>query len=110
MGLVLIGSYPLLIVETVVARRHVKHDSISVKMVHKYMERFKSAMEKNIARKMPEKLTLVFGGWSIGNTHYCGILAALPVPKDQGYKEVLLDMTPMDEEARLDAEEYKTLV
>lgn len=65
-----------------------------------------SILETKVSNALPEKFSLVFDGWSSGDTHFVAIFAAFPSFTSCGYQKFLIAFSPLEEEDRLDADSH----
>ena len=97
---------PFSFVEKPIIRDHVKYKPTSLSTFMRYLSLLTEVVEQKIARLLPEKIALVFDGWTSGTSHYLAVFASFPAPNKRGYEMRLLTMSPMGDESRLDAEEH----
>lgn len=67
-------------------------------------------LEDKIKDCLPERVAVVFDGWSGGNTHYVGVFETYPHKNVIGFRMHLLDLSSMGAEDALDANEHYSFV
>lgn len=77
-----------------------------------YIHELTQTVDKKNELKLPDKVSLVFDGWSEGYTHYVAVFETLPRNQrdDIGYGMVLLTFSHLEEEDDMDAEGYKDFI
>jgi len=101
--IVINGLLPFSAVENEAIRRNVRHDSISLSTFMTYLVRLTKVVETKLKDSLPEKLALVFDGWSSGSTHYVGVFASFSSSASKvGYETRLLAFSPFEDESHLD--------
>lgn len=107
MDLIINELLPFSFVERPIARKHVKHDKICVTTFMRLMRKLTVHVEQQVAKLLPEHISLVFDGWSAGNTHYVAVFASFPANNLEGYSVRLLAFSPMGDESSLDSAEHQ---
>ena len=72
----------------------------------RYLPRLTELVENKIAAQLPDKISLIFDGWSFASTHYTAVFAAFPSDNSVGYTTRLLTISPLHDESSLNAEEH----
>ena len=70
------------------------------------LNKLTNLVEKKISLALPEIFSVVFEGWSCGDTHYLALFATYPSKCNLGFEKVLLGFAPLGEEQSLDAESH----
>ncbi|RHZ21995.1 hypothetical protein DYB37_006755 [Aphanomyces astaci] len=60
-------------------------------------------IERKLTLTLPDKLTLVFDGWTYRSTHYVALFASFPSDDPIGYSRELLAFAPINDEDYLSA-------
>ena len=90
-------------------RKYTKLKSISVESVMKYMDLLVIEVEKRIKKHLPQKLAVVFDGWSEDSTHFIGIFAVFNSDEGRNMRH-LLAFTPLLDESDLSATSQSALI
>lgn len=91
-------------------RRHFRHEGISRRTIMNYLQKLTAKVEEKIKALLPSRFAIVFDGWSVGDTHFVAIYATFPKANDSGFEEVLLGLSPMENEESQDANEHYDFV
>ncbi len=70
------GLQPFSVTENSVFRKFSRHGSISCTILMKYLDSITKNVEKRIARKLPDRFSIAFDGWTCSSTHYVAIFAS----------------------------------
>lgn len=89
---------------------HMRYERLSVTSLMKYLMKITVCVEKKIARLLPNKFALVFDGWSGGETHYVSVFASIPADTPIGYRNVLLAMSPLENEDTQSTDEHYNFI
>ena len=100
------GLLPFSFVEKHSIRKHIRHEDININTFMKYISGLTRAVEEKIATLLPEKIALVFDGWSSDSTHYLAVFATFPSANERVFSQRLLTMSPMGDETTLSASEH----
>lgn len=100
------GLLPFVFVEKQIIRRHVKHDPPSLSTFMKYLNLLTRHVETKIAAILPNKIALVFDGWSTDSVHYLAVFASFSSSNQNGYDTRLLTISPIGDECNLNADEH----
>lgn len=71
-------------------RTHVKYESMALSRFMDYMSKLATHFEQHIAALLPEKVTVVFDGWSGGSTQYIALFFSFKSSNDLGHSLRLL--------------------
>jgi len=94
---IVMQSLPLQVVDNSLTREGMKYKPITSKLLRKYILATAKLMSESIAEKLPDKIALVFDGWTVGSVHYIGISASYSslVGGAETIKHTLLSMRPL---------------
>ena len=71
------------------------------------MDKLSTCVEQKLSVVLPDKIAIIFDGWSIGSTHYVAVFASFPSNDAIGYQKYLLSFAPINEEDSLNAISHK---
>ena len=63
-------------------------------------------LRRKLKKILPTRFSLIFDGWSHGDTHYVGVFATFPTSTMIGYTKILLGISPMGNEESQSADAY----
>jgi len=94
---------PFSIVENAAFIRNVQYPPISRPSVSKYLVALTAHVESKIRSQLPDRIALVFDGWSSNDTHFVAVYATYSSESELGYNSVLLAFSPFEDESSQDA-------
>ena len=97
---------PFSFVERETIRTHVKYESTALSTFMDYMSKLTTHVEQKLAVLLPEKVAIVFDGWSSGSTQYIAVFASFKSSNDLGHSVRLLGFSPVEDETDLGSEEH----
>eukprot|EP00171_Calliarthron_tuberculosum_P003338 IDg3338t1 len=100
------GLLPFSFVENSVVCQFSNFEPISLSTLIRYLPKLTAYAEEKIFVKLPQKIVLVFDGWSTGSTHILAIYASFPSDDPAGCALQLLAFSPMGHESSLNADEH----
>jgi hypothetical protein len=94
---IVMHSLPLQVVDNSLTQEGMKYKPITSKLLCKHILATAKMMSESIAEKLPDKIALVFDGWTVGLVHYIGISASYSslVGGAVTMKHTLLSMRPL---------------
>ncbi len=104
--LIVNGLMPFSSIEKPIICCHVKHEPFSLNTLMKYLSAITEIVERKIAMILPQKICLIFDGWTSDSTHYLGVFATFPSRATSVYEMRLLTVSPLADESRLDTDEH----
>ena len=91
-------------------RKQVKYEPTSLKTSMKYIGKLTETKKEKISSLLPDKLALVFDGWTSCSTHYLAVFASFSSTNNYGHETRLLSVSTMGDECNLrSAEHYEFL-
>lgn len=82
------------------------HSSICVNTLKKCLTRLTSIFEIKVAKSLPEKFSIIFDGWSSGDTHFLAVFTAFPSFKACGFQMILIAFSSLEEDDKHDANSH----
>jgi len=107
---IIMGLQPFYAVENKVVSEFSQYGPISYNTLMKYMDLLTTKVEEKVKLILPDKLCLVFDGWSSGSTHYVGIFATFPAENERKYEKVLIGFSPLEDETNQTAHNHCDLI
>ncbi|ETV65061.1 hypothetical protein H257_18147 [Aphanomyces astaci] len=89
--------------ENDMARRYSNLGPISNKTLMKWMHQMCRWLEAKLTKTLPESFACVFDAWTSGSTHYVAVFASFPSDSLREYKNVLLELLPINDEDSLES-------
>ena len=74
LDIVITALLPFSIVESKTLRENVKHDPISLSTFMLYLPRLTESVERKLTKRLPNRIELIFDGWTSGSSHYVAFL------------------------------------
>ena len=100
------ANEPFIFVEKPVIHRNVRENPICRATLLKYLHLLTGCVERKIRSMLPDKIAIVFDGWSNGYYHYVGTFASFTTNLAAGYRAVLLGISMMENEETQNAEDH----
>ena len=94
---IVVKSLPLKIVDDPLTREGMRYKATTSKVLRKNILATANVMIQSIAEKLPERIAIVFDGWTVGSVHYIGISASYSsfVGGQETTNHTLLSMRPL---------------
>ena len=70
------------------------------------LPRLTISVEQKFSALIPNRLALIFDGWTNNSTHYIAIVASFPKTNEDGFATRLLSVSRMGDESRLAADQH----
>jgi hypothetical protein len=97
-------NLPISFVTKKKVRNYMKLEKISRNTFMKYAQKVSELVEREIKLKMPEKIGIVFDGWTESGKHFVALFARYL--EENEVQEVLLACSPLEDETDLGAESH----
>ncbi len=86
--------------------RHIKHGKVSNDTLMNSIAQLTELAEEKIVKLLPNRIALIFDGWSRDTTHYFAMFASISSLNSKGYETRLFDLSPIGDECSLSANEH----
>lgn len=101
----IMGSHPFSFFEQNVIRRNFWLSTISVDALMSYMSFVTNIVEQKVKAKLPDNFTIIFEGWTGGDSQYVSEFATFPSDQTKGFKSVMLEIASIGHESSQSADE-----
>jgi hypothetical protein len=90
-------NQPLSIVDNPLTREGMRYKPVTSKLLRKNILALGKEVQASIKKKLPNKFSIVFDGWSEGTVHYIGVSAAyvMLIDSEEVIVHTLLSMRPL---------------
>lgn len=92
------GLHPFYFCEQNATRRHFWHSTINILALMRCMEILANIVKEKMKAILPDRLAIVFDGWTGGESHYVSVFATFPSDQPKSFECVMLSIAPMRDE------------
>ena len=94
---IVMKNQPLSMVDCPLTRAGMQYEETTSKLLRRHILALHTEMQTTIMKKLPDKFSIIFDGWSEGTVHYIGVSAAYVTEMDSSevVAHTLLSMRPL---------------